>query len=136
MVAGYLGSLGILVADIGIGFFEGFKGGDTVLVACSDDGLRRLRDLLASSPGGLLPLHQFGEVAPNHPAQLFVAPAQVHEDGFVWSVSLNDAVRVHDALSSLAQSGHGHRYFELANSDAQLVVSLNEYDASWWLSNA
>ena len=71
------------MSDIGIGFFENFKGADAVLVACSDDGLRRLRGLLASPPHGLLSLHQFAEVAPSHPTQLFVGPAQVHEHGFV-----------------------------------------------------
>jgi len=124
------------VSDIGIGFFENFKGGDAVLVTCSDDGLRRLRGLLASPPQGLLPLHQFAEVMPNHPTQLFVGPARAYEHGFVWPVSSSNVAQVHDALFSLSQSAHGHQYFDLANSHAQLIVSLNEYDASWWLSNA
>ena len=124
------------MSDIGIGFFENFKGCDAVLVACSDDGLRRLRGLLASPPEGLLPLHEFAEVAPNHPAQLFVGPARASDHSFVWPVSPSNVAHVHAALSSLSQSAHGHHYFGLANSDTRLVVSLNEYDASWWLSNA
>ena len=122
--------------DLGIGFFKAFKDRNTVLVSCTDTGLIRLRNLLSDPLQTSIPLHQYAEIAPHYPTTLFVTLDQTSGDGFIWTISESSRPHVLAALSTLAQSSQGHRYFDLANSGTQLMISLNEYDSSWWAVNA
>jgi hypothetical protein len=122
--------------DLALGLFPGFKGADTVLLICSGLGVTKLRELLASPPSFPLPLHAHAEVASNHPVTLFAAANVPDHCGPVWLADAAGLPKIHAGLDSLASARNGHEYFDLANSDAQLIVSLNEYDASWWAANA
>jgi hypothetical protein len=122
--------------DLALGFFRDFKGADTVLLVCSKSGGANLRELLASPPDAPIAIHSVAEVAPNHRAALFVAADVTDRAGFTWLAGPDTLPSVHASLDSLALASNGHRYFDLAGVDAQLLVSLNEYDSWWWSTNA
>jgi hypothetical protein len=122
--------------DLALGFFDKFKGADTVLLLCSHAGVAESRGLLVSAPRSPLAIHKDAEVAANHPVQLFAAPAPINGAGFTWLASADRLAKIDASLNSLALEPNGHQYFELAHVEARLMVSLNEYDASWWSANA
>jgi hypothetical protein len=122
--------------DLAIGFFHDFRGADTVLLACSTAGVAKLRGLLASPPAVPLALHSFAEVAKNHPAALFASADAANPGRFTWLAGSDALPNVHVALNSLALAQHGHQYFDLVGVETKLLVALNEYDSSWWSTNA
>jgi len=125
--------------NLRLGFFENFKGTDSVLLAGSSHDIALLSASLngfVASQESVLPIHSLASVAPNHSVELFAqrAPSspQCQPLQFHWLCSPNEYANVQGKLEALATSAHGHQYFELIGSPAQLVVSVGEYGASWW----
>jgi hypothetical protein len=135
VVAGYLGSLGVRVRNLAIGVFRDFHESDTVLLLCSLAGVAHLRQLLHSAPISPIAIHAHAEVARNHPVLLFAAPV-ASDTGFTWLVSADQLQNIDGLLCSLVSPRGGHQYFDIVGSKAQLMVSVNEYDAKWWAAYA
>ena len=114
-----------------LGFFERFKGVDTVLL-CGDRGdiaaLREKIDFLSSSCAGRsVAIHELCAVSQRSPVELFALPTHSLGNGNSFAYSED----VSGKLAVLEQTTSGHQYFELANQRA-LMVSVGEYDDSFW----
>ncbi|MFN0315074.1 MAG: hypothetical protein ACKVQA_08555 [Burkholderiales bacterium] len=129
-----------MVADLRLGFFEDFKGADTVLLSGSVLGIRnlvgRIRAFAASSEQEL-PIHEFAAVSAHQPAKLFVVRTPRTSGGagnasFAWVCPPLEIEDVLGMLSAIAERGLGHHYFDLLASEVQLIVSVGEYDDPWW----
>jgi hypothetical protein len=122
--------------NLRLGYFPVFKGGDTVLLEGTSDGIRhlwaRIKEFVASSETEL-PIHSLSAVSTKHPALLFVSRSAPKEgSGFRWLCSPKELNSIEGKLSALVASESGHQYFELAGSPAQLIVSVGEYGEKWW----
>jgi hypothetical protein len=129
-----------VVTDLRLGFFEDFRGADTVLLSGTALGIHNLVERIrrfAVSSEQELPIHEFAAVSADQPARLFVVRSPrtcggVGDASFTW---ICPPLEVEDILGKLAALGEresGHQYFDLPGSDVQLIVSVGEYDALWW----
>lgn len=116
----------------GLGFFEQFKGADTVLLSTDSAGVRELaRELEQFAASETAALRIPVMPIPGHEADL-VAVREVHADGsarFRWLCGPSEVSDIVQKLNSLANSKQGHQYFELVGSKVQLMVSVGEYRA-------
>jgi hypothetical protein len=113
-----------------IGFFEDFKGGDTVLVSLTGSEANVLANELetfaASSEQSLVIR---GEEIPGHRVELVAVRAcgSSNGSGFRWPCGPSEVGAAADKLRALGRGGPGHHYFELCASEVQLMVSVGEY---------
>ena len=120
-----------------IGRFDKFKGARTVLLTGTGEEIASLSKQLAqvvAASGDSLPLHEIALVAPSHPLRLFAVraiPNDGEKDAAYWPC---DAAVI-DKLISLAATGAGHQYFDIAGPETTLLASVGEYDANWWQKN-
>jgi hypothetical protein len=119
-----------------IGFFSQFNYGDIVLLVGTAEDIRnlliQLRQFSRSSESHL-PVHKLAAVSSSHPAQLFAVRSLTPSGSdFRWLCSGIELSAIEEKLGALAALGKGHHYFHLIESEAQLLVSVGEYDASWW----
>ncbi len=128
----------IAMMKLRLGFFPQFKfvGSDAVLLdgAATEISLlaARLGEFAASSESEL-PIHDFAIVSLRHPVQLFASrTGRGAGAGFRWLCSAAEIATVQEKLEALSASAGGHQYFNLMGSPAQLIVSVSEYDESWW----
>jgi hypothetical protein len=117
--------------DMALGHFRDFKGGDSILLACSNSGIERLLTVLMSPPAAPVAIHAMATVAPNHPAQLFASTAPLAAVGFTWLTGRDQLHGIRESLAALAASAKGHPYFYPVDSDSQLLVSHHEHDPAW-----
>jgi hypothetical protein len=118
-------------------FCEDFKGTDALLLFGSPSDVRglaqRLQNFTASSAIAL-PIHEFSVSHPEQSIELFAvrAPGASKKSAvacFAWLLGppiLDDVIA---KLEALAEAESGHQYFELLDSDVELIVSVGEYDA-------
>ena len=126
-----------------IGFFQNFKGTDSVLLECTAEEIEDISNQLETSSiksGHKLAIHELATVSQHNPAQLFVlfsnAQPMHHANGaFYWLCAGDELMNIKDRLKFLSSTGAGHQYFALAGSSAQLIVSVGEYGESWWAQN-
>jgi len=118
------------------GYFNNFKGANTVLLS----GLyTEIADLnaqvrtFAQSERTEIALHDFATVSSRHPAHLILSKQPTSSAGFHWVCSIVELVTVQAKLSPLILGEPGHQYFDLVQADTQLMVSVGEYDDTWWL---
>jgi hypothetical protein len=120
-----------------IGRFTKFKGQDTALLSGDADDIASLTKQLAMVVGGSLDallVHDLAQVSPTCELELIAArsiPGPIKKDRHYWRC---DAALL-DNLSSLTTVSSGHQYFDIAGSEAVLLVSVGEYDADWWQKN-
>jgi len=123
-----------------IGFFPNFKNADPVLLAADAEGIHVLLDAIAraiANPSEPIPLHELARVSAKHPASLYVAVnaeavRSVPANTYYLDVSGNARLNVVDLLEPLTESSPGHQFFDLNPKPTILVVSVGEYDGSWW----
>jgi hypothetical protein len=114
-----------------LGFFEHFKGADTLLLSATAQEVANLAKQLqgfASSPQPSLQIE--AAAIPGHPAQLTaVREPRAAGDGreFRWLCGPAEVAEVSSKLNTLAGVGAGHQYFALHGSGVQLLVSIGEY---------
>ena len=123
-----------------LGFFPNFKGSDSVLLAADTDGVRALLDAISSAaanPGDSVPVHDIAQVSVKYPVLLYVAgtskalrSAPAHT--YYLDVSGSARLNVEGLLEPLLTATSGHQYFDLMPKHVALVVSVGEYDSSWW----
>ena len=111
-----------------LGFFERFKGSDTVLLCGNAEDIAALRQRLAhlASPASedTVAVHELCSVSAKNPAQLF-ALSGATGNGFVYDQDVSAKLAV------LEQAVSGHQYFDLPNNRV-LLVSVGEYDDRFW----
>ena len=123
-----------------LGFFPNFKGSDSVLLTADADGVRAVVDAISravASPGDWVPVHHIAQVSVKYPAMLYVsgtskAVRSVPMHTYYLDVSGSARLNVEGLLEPLLTATSGHQYFELVPNHATLVVSVGEYDSSWW----
>ena len=111
-----------------------------MLLSADADGLRALLDAIgnaAANPHDLVPVHDIAQVSVRNPALLFIAgtseairSAPAH--AFYLDVSGSAPLNVEGLLEPLLTAKSGHQYFDLMPKHFTLVVSVGEYDSSWW----
>lgn len=118
-----------------IGFFEDFKGADTVLLSISAAQAQALADQLRRfATSDQLSMRIVANVIPAHEVQLVAireARAAQDDGGFHWLCGPAEVRGISSKLESLANSAHGaHHYFELLGTEVRLLVSIGEYGIS------
>ena len=115
-------------------FFKDSKGGDTVLLVASEEGLRELRDHLtefAKSAETAFSLHDLAATVAGQHVELFAVRSPSAHAGSANSFRLlcADAFAqdTFAKLDILSNGSPGHQYFKLLGSDAKLLVSVGEF---------
>jgi hypothetical protein len=129
---------------IRLGYFENFKGADTILVCGDEDGLQWLADnlrTLEDSNAKPVNLHllPFAQVCQG--VQLTANPVDREfgvrrigaEPSFSWHHSEEGWLESAEKIEVVARGSHGHCYLgETAAGEARVMVSKDEYDEAWW----
>jgi hypothetical protein len=120
-----------------LGYFQDFKGAETVLLAGTPDSIAELSLALANfveSGESELELHSLVSVSPPNSVRLLASSVSTtaYPGAYVWLCNASTLPSVQAALGALAADRGGHQYFELQLSQAQLMVSINEYADTWW----
>lgn len=128
------------MAPIRIGFFNDFKGADTLLIDVNAEGLRGLiawvREVMTSSRQ--IPL----DACPGVTLQpgTHVEVSCVRDDAgllrttggaFVWRRSEDGWKDIVDNLVAM-QTGGCHQYLDGPRDDVQVIASIGEYGDEWW----
>jgi hypothetical protein len=128
------------MALIRIGFFEDFKGADTLLLHVDQEGLKVLTEWLQTAtsseariaishcPGALVQsgLHVDLSRAPDDRGLVRTAGTE-----FVWQRSEEGWAEVLDKLAAM-DTGACHQYLEGPSDDVQVMASIGEYGDAWW----
>ena len=113
-----------------IGFFEDFKGSDTVLLSITAPQASILaRELETFAASGSRSLTIESDEIPGHRTTLVAVRecGSGEGNGFRWLCGPAQVVEVAAKLRALGNARKGHHYFELCHSSAQLMVSVGEY---------
>jgi hypothetical protein len=125
---------------IRVGFFEGFKGADTLLIDVNAGGLRGLITWLheVMSSRRPIPLTDCPGVAlqPGTDVQAFcvcddAGLLRTGERAFAWHRSADGWTDVVDKLAAM-QTGGCHQYLDGLRDDVQVIASIGEYGDEWW----
>lgn len=131
----------IIVGVIRIGYFEGFKGHDTLLLAGDNEGLDQFERWVRGRVAGSSPerLDQCPYVQPWRGLRLVaaVAPREVGlvrgpDGGFAWGRTVAGWTSVADQIAVLRAAGAGHEYLECGSDRVVPMASLGEYSDAWW----
>jgi len=123
-----------------LGFFTDFKWGNSVLLTGTSDDIETLSSELGKfvvSNEQMFPIHSLATISNRYPAMLFAQreaqnPQSSNPIQFYWLCTSSLLSNIQANLLSLSHSGNGHQYFDLQDSDNQLIVSVGEYSDSWW----
>ncbi len=123
-----------------LGFFPDFKWSDSVLLSGTTHDIENLSLALGKfveSKEQQFPIHNLASIAPRHQALLFAqrATEEPHHSNpaqFSWQCTSSSLSDIQAKLLTLVRSNNGHQYFDLEGSDTQLIVSVGEYNDSWW----
>lgn len=127
-----------------IGYFENFKGADTILVCGDGDGLQRLAGilrLLEDPTAEPVNLHRLPFVEVHGGVSLIACPVDrelgVRRTGsefcFEWHHSQEGWLESAEKIEVVAQGSGGHNYLgAVPAGDAVVMVSKAEYDEAWW----
>ena len=125
---------------IRVGFFEDFKGADTLLIDVNAEGLRGLitwvREVMPSSRQ--IPLNDCPGVTlqPGTHVQASCVRddaglLRTGERAFAWRRSEDGWTDVVDKLAAM-QTGGCHQYLDGPRDDVQVIASIGEYGDEWW----
>ena len=126
--------------SIRVGFFEDFKGADTLLIDVDAEGLRDLiawlrdvassgrRVLLSDCPGVSL---QSGLQVEAVPGRDDTGLLKSGEGAFVWQRSEEGWTDIVEKLGAMG-NGAGHQYLDGPRDDVQVMASFGEYGDEWW----
>jgi hypothetical protein len=113
-----------------LGFFEQFKGADTVLLAPTPQEVAALAHQLQQfAQSSATSLQIDAEPIPEHVTHLTVVrelETPAHPSGFRWLCGPAQALDIAGKLTALAAASSGHQYFELLGSRVQLLISVGE----------
>lgn len=119
-----------------MGFFNEFKGGDSVLLEGKPTEIIELAGLLArfvKSNEESLSVHALTFVKTHNFVELTVTRKIPKEGTGFWLLCARENLpSINGMLAKLAQIGRGHQYFDLSPKGTQLVVSCGEYGSNFW----
>jgi hypothetical protein len=128
------------MGSIRVGFFEGFKGADTLLIDVDSEGLRGLiawfREVMSSDrkielsacPGINL---QSGVRVEAVRSLEDAGLLRTAEREFLWQRSEDGWTDIVELLAAL-ETGAGHQYLRGPRDDVQAMASIGEYGDEWW----
>ena len=112
-----------------LGFFDDFKGADTVLLAVTGQEAGELANqlqLFASSSRTSTEI--VAEQIPGHEAKLVaVSSPNAETSGFRWLCGRSEIADIAAKLTALASAVNGHQYFDLLGSEVRLIIAVGEY---------
>lgn len=126
-----------------IGYFEGFKSSNTLLLEADADSLRALAQLFRSLAAGTLDnlrLHALPFVEVHH-GVLVTATRSALDRGarrgdagpsFLWERTEDGWRDAADKLDVLSQHKEGHHYLDGDEDEVVIQVSKGEYGDDWW----
>jgi hypothetical protein len=123
-----------------LGLFPGFRDLNAVLLAADSEGITTLFEALTRTMANAtkpVAIHEIASVAHKYPVRLFLTgdraiPSVVPPNTYHWVVTEESTRTVMGLLEVFRGTTAGHQYFDLVPSAASLIVSVGEYDDSWW----
>jgi hypothetical protein len=129
------------MAWIRIGHFEDFKGSDTLLIECDEQGLQSLIDVIlhVGEAGGRSILEEhpvvraYGGISVViERSQEYVGLIAVGARHFVWRRSSEAWEDVVDKLRAMQHAGPCHQYLDGPSDNLQVMAAIGEYGGDWW----
>lgn len=120
-----------------LGYFEGFKGVNSVLVSLDPADISQVRlALKAAMTGARVALHDLADVSRRYPAHVFICRDEVataaEEGHFLWVMGDEQRADADSMLEALEHCESGHQCFQLLPVGVELMISVGEYDGAWW----
>lgn len=132
------------MTHVRLGYFENFKGTDTILLCGDGEGLQRLAKhlrTLEDANADPVNLHLLPFVQVHGGIELTAYPVDrelgIRRTGlgsrFAWHHSQEGWLESAEKIEAVVRGGGGHGYLgETPAGDAVVVVSKGEYDEDWW----
>jgi hypothetical protein len=126
--------------SIRVGFFEDFKGADTLLIDIDRDGLLGLiawlREVISSGRKAALSDCPGVTLQSTLRVDVFRSPddiglVRVAQGALVWQRSEDGWTDVVEKLAAM-ELGACHQYLDGPRDDVQVVASIGEYGDNWW----
>ncbi len=129
---------------IKVGFFNDFKGEDSILISADIHGLLELESifLMLTVKGKSFLLNQLETIDKNHKLPISLISGDIDkglrkvEDYYEWNLTPEKWDEFRKKTSALYNNGTiGHQYLDsdsLDIFDLQVVLSLNEYNMDFW----
>jgi hypothetical protein len=128
------------MGSIRVGFFEEFKGADTLLIDVDAEGLRGLiawlRDVISSGRRVLLSDCPGVSFKPGLQVEALTGRddtglLKTGQRAFVWRRSEEGWTDIVEKLGAMG-AGAGHQYLDGPRDDVQVMASFGEYGDEWW----
>src|SRR5262245_33089648 len=128
------------MGSIRVGFFEDFKGADTLLIDVDADGLRGLlgwlRDVMSSDRKVLLSACPGVTLQPGLRVEAFrsrddAGLLRTAPMAFVWQRSEDGWTDIVELLTPL-EAGAGHQYLDGPRDEVQVMATIGEYGNDCW----
>jgi len=128
------------VACVRVGYFEGFKGQDTLLIDGDTEGLSQLARSLTGLIAGdrdVLPLHSLPFVSAPNGVELSAHCATKdlgmlrRPNGFEWRRSARGWAGVVEQVLGVKEQGKCHQYLDAPSDEVVVMVSSGEYGEPW-----
>jgi len=125
---------------IRVGYFEAFKGADTLLIDIDAEGLRDLivwvRDVISLGRRVLLSDCPSASLRSGLRVEACLARddtglLKTGKGAFVWQRSEEGWTDIVEKLSAMG-TGAGHQYLDAPRNDVQVMASFGEYGDEWW----
>jgi hypothetical protein len=128
------------VVGVRLGYFEGFKGNNTVLLDGDTEGLGKLANALLVLIAGdqdVVPLHSLAFVSAAKQVKVDAHRStkdigMLREAGrFQWRRSARGWAGVVEQILGVKERGHCHQYLDGPSDDVVVMVSSGEYGEPW-----
>ena len=129
---------------IRIGFFDDFKGENSILISADIHGLLELEKIFdgLSKKSTEFELNKAKYTDPKFSVGIKMRVTELDsglklvDDKYEWNLTKNKWSEFRQKITGLYRNGtNGHHYLDSEsnnNSDFQVVLSLNEYDLNFW----
>jgi hypothetical protein len=133
------------MAPIRIGHFDDFKGSNTLLIECDDEGLRSLIDLIrdVATSGEPSMLERRPDVVAHGAVRVSLERSVddvglVAADGrsFAWRRSSEGWTDIAAKLQAMQGTGPCHQYLDGPTDTLQVTAAIGEYGEAWWNNHA
>ena len=124
---------------IWLGFFADFRD-PTVLLSGTPASMRMLLQAMqrfAAGADDLFAIHELAFVALRDSVPLYATKSSdALPNAFCWQWGPMYSEEHLEKFEALVTHGRGHQYFDLIDQQADLVLSIGEYDEQWWRAHS